>query len=108
MALCSTFTAPAVVGIPGSGNFRPEWVKAFAGLRQVLVIGDNDPAGEKFRARCRALLSPIVDRVIDLRVPDPYNDLDDWRRGCGTGEPELFGLPLFKAAGEAQARAGAA
>jgi DNA primase len=97
LAMLSTYEAPAVVGIPGAGNFSPEWVPAFAGLRQVVIVGDNDEAGQKFRSRVEALLQPVVERLVHLRVPEPYKDLDDWRRACGTDEPERFGHPLCAA-----------
>jgi len=102
MALLSTFQAPAVIGIPGAGNFSPDWVPAFHGLREVVVCGDNDGAGLKFRERVAQLLARAVLTVVQLHVPEPYNDLDDWRRGCGTAVPELFGESLERAATAAE------
>jgi DNA primase len=104
VAMLSTFEAPAVVGIPGSGNFRPEWVEVFAGLRQVVVIGDNDRAGLQFRERLGSHLGSVVGSVVHLYVPEPFNDLDDWRRWCGTSEPEQFEGPLLQAALDAEIR----
>ena len=102
MAMVSTFESPAVVGIPGSGNFRSEWVDAFAGFG-VILVGDNDEAGVKFRAKVRSMLSPVAEGIIDFYVPEPYNDLDDWRRD----DPEKF-PEKFAAAPLAKTRTGAA
>lgn len=99
MALLSTFESPAAVGIPGAGNFRPDWVDAFAGLRQVVIVGDNDESGLKFRAKCRSLLSPVV-KCIDLHVPEHSNDLDDWRRA----DPGKFAAAPLWAAQQAEGR----
>ena len=42
----------AVIGVPGSGAWRPEWGRLLDGLR-VVIAADNDPAGEKLAASVR-------------------------------------------------------
>jgi 5S rRNA maturation endonuclease (ribonuclease M5) len=107
MAVLSTYEAPAVVGVPGAGSFSPDWTPAFSGLRRVWVVADNDGAGMKLRERVRRLLGPVVPHVVDLFVPEAHKDLDDWRRGCGTEKPELFGEALEAAFGAAEEAAAA-
>jgi hypothetical protein len=102
MALLSTFEAPSVVGIPGAGTFLPSWVPAFEGLHWIFIVGDNDEAGLKFRSRVEALLSPVVENFMHVHVAEPFNDLDEWRRACGTEEPEMFGSQLFAAVDSTQ------
>ena len=94
-ALVDVYTEPAVVGIPGAKAWRPQWAEAFRGL-VVVVLGDNDPAGETFRATVTADLQ-IVAEVQHGFVPPAYNDLAAWR--CGLGAEE-FDAQLMAALGE--------
>jgi DNA primase len=89
-AVIATFEHPAVVGIPGTCGFKPHWAPAFAGL-EVLVVGDRDAAGEKFRVNLVRYLAPVAAAIHQIRIPEPWHDLDEWRRGCGH---ERFGLEL--------------
>ena len=91
MALCSTFQSPCVVGIPGSNNFLPAWSEAFKNLTSVIIFGDNDAAGEQFRATVDALLRPLVSYVVHPRVPAKFNDIDEWRRQVGN-DNDKFGM----------------
>ena len=84
MAMLSTWDAPAVVGIPGVGAFLPAWVPCFAGLGRVYVVADNDEAGQKMRDRLDLLLGPVVGQISHVRVPEPFVDVDEWRRGIGS------------------------
>ena len=81
-AMVDVYKAPAVVGIPGAASWRPSWARAFAGLC-VYVIGDNDNAGELFRARLADDLGPVARAVTQVRVPSQHNDVADWRKGLG-------------------------
>ena len=81
-----------VVGAPGTRGLKAEWVEQFQG-RAVVVIGDNDPAGQHFASKTAELLSPVVRRVDTLQVPPQYDDLADWRRVAGS----QFGWELDRA-----------
>ena len=94
LALQSSFEAPAVAGVPGAGAFSDDWLPAFYNLSQLVIVGDNDGPGAKFRSRVDMALAPVVDHIVHLFVPEPYNDIDDWRRAVEAHEPDSFG-PLF-------------
>lgn len=81
-----------VVGVPGTRGLKAEWVQQFTG-RAVVVIGDNDEAGQHFASKTAELLSPVVRRVDTLQVPPQYEDLADWRRMAGS----QFGWELDRA-----------
>lgn len=72
-----------VVGVPGTRGMKKEWAEQFRG-RTVMVIGDNDPAGQQFASKTAELLSPVVRRVDTLAVPSQYEDVADWRRMAGS------------------------
>lgn len=52
----------AVLGIPGSGAWRPEWAELIEGLR-VIVAADNDPAGLKLEEAVSGSLGRSVTLV---------------------------------------------
>ncbi len=94
-ALLAAFEDPAVVGIPGSSGFKTEWATAFDGLG-VLVVPDNDQAGERFYADVSAKLAGHARLVRRLQVPEPHNDLAAWLTGCG--DAERFGEAVLASA----------
>jgi replicative DNA helicase len=77
-----------VVGIPGSTGFKLSWAEAFTDL-SVFVLGDNDPAGDKFRAKVADALGATASRIIQIPVPAPYNDVSDWL--ISVGDAQVFG-----------------
>jgi DNA primase len=93
VALVDVYASPAVVGIPGVAAWRPSWAPAFRGLN-VYVIGDNDPAGERFRSRVTTDLQGVARAVWNVHVPDGFVDVAAWRRGLG---PEAFDAQLMAA-----------
>lgn len=93
VALVDVYTDPAVVGVPGVGAWRPGWARAFAAL-SVYLVGDNDNAGELFRARLADDLGPVARDVTQVRVPPEHNDLADWRKGI---DAERFDSELMAA-----------
>jgi hypothetical protein len=60
----------------------------------VWCVADNDPAGEKLRARVDETVGRVVRTVYHPRVPEPFGDLDEWRRQVGS---EAFAEGLFAA-----------
>jgi hypothetical protein len=72
----------AVVGIPGTHALKPAWLPAFRG-RQVVVVGDNDTAGQAFARATAEALAPFAASVVILEVPAQHGDLADWRKGAG-------------------------
>jgi hypothetical protein len=103
LALRSTFENPAAVAVPGVWALKERWAPAFKDLC-VFVVADRDVAGEKLRARCDELLGPVGARVLHVRVPAPYGDLDEWRRGCDC-DNDLFFEALLQAVVEAEREA---
>jgi DNA primase len=99
-AVIATFKQPAVVGIPGTCGFKPKWTPAFAGL-DVLLVGDRDAGGERFRANIVQRLKAVAADIHHIRIPEPWGDLDEWRRGCGH---ERFGLEFEAADALAEGR----
>ena len=90
VGLLHAFPEAVAVGAPGSGVFKTAWAQAFAGL-VVIVIADNDKAGEKFRGHVHDVLTPVAARVCHLWVPDPHNDLDAWRQA----DPDAFPFQML-------------
>ena len=70
-----------VIAPPGANVWMSEWTRAVEGLT-VVLIGDNDNAGDKMRSRLSSALAGRC-RVAQLRVPAHVNDLNDWRRESG-------------------------
>jgi len=87
----------AVVGIPGTNGFKAKWVDAFADL-YVLVFGDNDAAGEKFRSKVAQFLAPTA-TVCQVPVPMDYGDVTDWL--IGASDRDTFAHDLLDACQEA-------
>jgi len=83
----------AVVGIPGTNGFKAKWVDAFADL-YVLVFGDNDAAGEKFRVKGRAVPGPTANCVPGSCAHD-YGDVTDWL--IGASDRDTFAHDLLDA-----------
>ena len=99
-ALVDAYSKPAVVGIPGAAAWRPSWAPAFEGL-VVYVVGDNDQAGELFRAKLAGDLGPVARAVTQVWVPPEHNDVAAWRKGL---DPEAFDAELMAAVEAAAGR----
>lgn len=78
-----------VIGIPGSNTFKPEWAAGLAGL-ELIVITDNDAAGENLRKTLNSLNGENGTTVHNLYVPAGLNDVDEWRRTDLDGFPDAF------------------
>lgn len=81
-----------VVGVPGTHGLKKEWAEQFRG-RAVMIVGDNDLAGQHFARITAELLTPVDRRVDTLQVPTQYEDVADWRRMTGS----QFGWELDRA-----------
>ncbi len=92
-AIVDVYSAPAAVGIPGVGAWRSSWAPSFKGL-VVYVIGDNDEAGGKFRARVTADLQHDARSVCNVHVPKEFKDVADWR---AARDPQDFDDELMAA-----------
>ena len=57
-----------VVGVPGAGTFKSEWVPWFAG-RHVVTMFDNDDAGARGEARVARMLGAVTDSIQFYRWP---------------------------------------
>jgi hypothetical protein len=69
-----------VVGVPGAGTFKPEWVPHFKD-RHVVALYDNDTAGEQGELRCYQMLKPACKVLKFARWPEEVPvgfDTRDW------------------------------
>jgi DNA primase len=72
-------TSYSAVGIPGAGNFRPEWAKLFANKKVTLCL-DGDEAGRKAAGRIQALLAEAGVASNIKALPDG-EDINSWFGG---------------------------
>ena len=82
----STFEKVPVIGVPGAGGFKADWVGAFEGL-SVFVVGDNDTSGTKFRTTVESVLSSVAS-VAHVMVPETFSDVTEWL--VQLGAPDVF------------------
>lgn len=69
-----------VVGVPGASAWQPHWAELFTGLR-VLVVADNDPAGEALE---KAIANTLKTSPGFLRPKK--GDLTDTAKSIGLGK----------------------
>jgi len=71
----------------GAGKWREEFAAHFRGA-DVVILPDNDAAGEAHARQVAASLRPIAARVRILRLPGlgPKEDVSDWIARGGTAE----------------------
>jgi hypothetical protein len=64
----------------GAGNWRDEYSEFLAG-KKVVVVPDNDPAGESHANKVVSKLLPVCSQVAILRLPGlpPKGDIVDWQ-----------------------------
>lgn len=82
----SAFDTVPVVGMPGTGGFKTDWVGAFIGL-SVFVLGDNDTCGAAFRTAVENRISSVA-HVTQVMVPEPFSDVTEWL--VQLGDPDVF------------------
>ena len=67
-----------VVGVPGAGTFKKEWVSLFES-RDVILCYDNDDAGSKGTRKAIRLLSGVVSRLREFQWEESDGDGRDIR-----------------------------
>jgi RecA/RadA recombinase len=72
--------------VTSSKDWQPDWAKSFLIGRRVVIIRDNDKAGEKIAATVTIALGKIPASVIAIGLPGAVEggDVSDWMRGGGT------------------------
>ncbi len=97
LGLCATTNAG------GAGKWAREYSEALRG-RRVVVLPDNDPAGEKHAKDVAAALDGIAASVAILRLPGlpAKGDVSDWLKAGGTASKLIALIPKeqrFESAG---------
>jgi DNA primase len=92
VTLLNLWPTLSVLGCPGVEGWKPHYSQAVEGL-PVVVVADNDTAGENLRAVLDEELADLA-AVIHVRVPEQHNDLGEWYLGAGweTFCADLIGL----------------
>jgi hypothetical protein len=96
----------ATTNAGGAGKWRPEFAPIFAGA-DVILIPDNDAAGEEHVNKVACQIKPHARRVRLLRLPDlpEKGDVSSWLDASGTrerldalaeGAPEWKALKAFR------------
>jgi len=83
-------TFPIVLGFPGASMTKRRWLDALRDDgRPVIVLADNDDAGEAMR---RKFVDELGDQVVTtVRVPDDHADFGDWWTAVGHDDLEERG-----------------
>ena len=80
-----------IVGVPGAGTFRPEWVDAFRG-RDVITLYDADEAGENGERVALERLQNVAKSIQFIHWPEGLKsgfDVRDWvNHGLRIGKPQ--------------------
>ena len=78
-------TAAGASAVTSSKDWQAEWAGLFAG-RNVVVVADNDKAGDKIAKQVEANLGKAPSSVSVIKVPGAIDggDVSDWLRGGGT------------------------
>lgn len=98
MGLCAT-TTPM-----GAGKWDDSYTAAFK-AKTVVILPDNDPAGEKHCKLLTEKLGPVARAVYIVNVPSPHKDVSDWRKDFSSDAE--FGMRLLEFARAAKVVAGA-
>lgn len=73
--------APVAIAAPGAEAWRRPWAEALIGLH-VVIVGDNDAAGENYRRRVERSLDGVAASVRQLRLSET-GDVADLLREAG-------------------------
>jgi DNA primase len=65
------------LGIVGASGFKEEYMQMLLKFN-VILIADNDPAGEKMKNKIEVIFSKYKKKLY-LFTPAPYNDIDEYR-----------------------------
>lgn len=98
MGLCAT-TVPM-----GAGKWDDAYTAAFK-AKTVVILPDNDAAGEKHCKILTEKLGPVTRAVYIVNVPSPHKDVSDWRKDFSSDAE--FGMKLLEESRKAKVVAGA-
>ena len=70
-------TSYPAIGLVGAASVRRELIAALEGLR-VIVIGDNDDAGQTMVTKLEAFSSSF--ELVQVLVPSQFKDLTEWKQ----------------------------
>lgn len=81
---------PATTSPMGAKNWQAEYAQHLKG-KQVVIIPDNDPEGERYAQDVARSLIGVATAVKIVRLPglDPHGDVSDWLKAGGTKEELL-------------------
>lgn len=81
---------PATTSPGGAAAWRPDYAEQLSALAptQIVILPDNDPAGEGYATAVTAALVALKVPVRVIRLPDlaPKGDVSDWLASGGTRE----------------------
>ena len=63
-----------VIGIPGSSMFKNHWHKFISSFNEVIIIPDNDDAGQKMVEN----VSKHCDWALRFNIPEEYKDVSEY------------------------------
>jgi hypothetical protein len=88
------------LGIQGAEKWRAEWWAYLLGFPRIVIIPDNDEAGEKLaRAIAKTCPDHLRERVQVLRLPEGVKDANElWKQVRGIKDPERFREALAQCA----------
>ena len=82
VTLLNLWPGVSVLGIPGTGWWKDRVAEALNGV-PVVIVTDNDEAGRELRDTLRSSLPQHTIAVLNVHIPEQYNDLGDWYLGAG-------------------------
>ncbi len=88
-------TDDVVVGVPGSGTFKDEWIKRFA-ARKITACYDNDQAGDAGAEKCHKILRPSVKSLDFVSWPRSKPKGYDLRDYLKDALPNTDGVEVMK------------
>ncbi len=66
------------VGVPGAGNFRPDWVPLFEDVGEVILCLDNDAAGDEGAEQIAGHFEKAGRTVKRLQLPAGVRDINEF------------------------------
>jgi DNA primase len=66
------------VGIPGAGGFKPEWVKLFVDVEEIIVVLDNDEEGRNGTKKIVSYFASAGRSVKVCQLPSVVKDVNEY------------------------------